>query len=1103
MARKIEVAITGDARSLERAFRQSGRSADSFGKKITRGAGAGLLFLGKTAAVGAAAGLAITTVGLVKAAKAASESEASTARLNQQLKTLGKDNDAVRASIDETVTSLSNLSGFDDEDLQDAFTSLVRSSGNVELSMSNLGIAADIAASGTMSLEAATKLLNRVNAGSVTALKRYGIEVDKNTTKQEALRLLQQKFAGQAEAFGQTAAGAQARLAVAFENAFEEIGVALTPVIADLANIATEYLPGIARSVSQYLGAAKDEILEFVDAFRTADGIEGKARLVFEIGKDAIMDLVDTLLAQMRKVDWKETGQTILAGIVSAASTANVTFGNITEKIAQSMIDNMDVIAEAGALMALAIIDRLSDPTFWYRHWELVLTVALSALPMGRIATIGFKILRVFAKPLLSLGKVIRPSIAGAFDDVLADVAGIIRRVGLAIVFGLNSALLRARKTIFDGLRSALDQAERTILNNLARLFTAVYNRVRDPLEDLLGYTFVFVENLRRVFYAVGDFIRFGRGDNDPTGLIRIFRDILSFPFLKIQDYISEYLVSPMGNIIDAGRGAYIVMNRFFVLLDDIVVDVLRLGKVLVTGLEFPLKLLNTVVLPAFAARIMRLADGIQNARPVIVKAARDLASSIANNFIETLSDILGLFPSVVRTLIRFGISSAIVDAGIAVYNSVTALGNDIIDGIVKGITDKANALKNSLTSVVKDAVAYVKRNVLNASSPSKWTMAQLGFPTIEGVVEGIKGRRAILRQTLGDVFKNAVDAARSQISGLSSTIGSMLDKIGTAKISGMVSTGALTGGKTLAEIRSEQARVEREREKARLEKAVNDAQSDEERQQALQDLSDWEINEEARLLEEKMALAEKSYADDIANLQDSFDRGLISAETFKTELEKIVGAETGKLLGEQFAAAFGQTLTTLITTLSNLAAAGVGGEGIAPISPVGEVTGAVDDYKRRKKQFDNATAEWKKERDKREDALQAARTKARKANSPGGTDVTAAEQKEIDRLRERFEGHVGKKPKASDFGLQRGGIVMSPIQTWLGENNQSEAVIPLDSGRGQRMLKTALSAGGGMSAGDGVTINVTVNGNEFSAAEFARKIAPELRRQVTLIRSA
>ena len=66
------------------------------------------------------------------------------------------------------------------------------------------------------------------------------------------------------------------------------------------------------------------------------------------------------------------------------------------------------------------------------------------------------------------------------------------------------------------------------------------------------------------------------------------------------------------------------------------------------------------------------------------------------------------------------------------------------------------------------------------------------------------------------------------------------------------------------------------------------------------------------------------------------------------------------------------------------------------------------------------------------------------------------------------------------------------------------EAVLPLSSGRAQRMLAEAMDGADKLrgASGGNTIIHVTVNGNEFSAHEFARKIAPELRRQVAFTRS-
>ncbi len=241
---RLQVEVVGDTRSVEAAMARASRATSRFGRSAIGQTGAMQALRRNFALVAAAAG-GLAIVGLKRVTDAAAESEASSARLGAQLQTLGKNTVGVRNNIESTVQSISRLSGFDDEDLQDAFTGLVRTTGDVAKAQGQLGLVADIARGRQISLSSATQMVNRANVGSIGGLKRLGIEVDKNTTKEEAFALLREKFAGQAEAFGNTAAGAQARLGVATENAMEAVGVALTPVIIAFANFASETLPQV------------------------------------------------------------------------------------------------------------------------------------------------------------------------------------------------------------------------------------------------------------------------------------------------------------------------------------------------------------------------------------------------------------------------------------------------------------------------------------------------------------------------------------------------------------------------------------------------------------------------------------------------------------------------------------------------------------------------------------------------------------------------------------------------------------------------------------------------------------------------------------------
>jgi hypothetical protein len=106
--------------------------------------------------------------------------------------------------IDNVIQKTSQLSGLDDEDLQDAFTNIVRVTGDVNKSLKLTGLAADFARAKHIEVAKAGEIVGKVAGGNTGILSRYGIQIDKGATATEALGALQQKFAGQAEAYGKT-----------------------------------------------------------------------------------------------------------------------------------------------------------------------------------------------------------------------------------------------------------------------------------------------------------------------------------------------------------------------------------------------------------------------------------------------------------------------------------------------------------------------------------------------------------------------------------------------------------------------------------------------------------------------------------------------------------------------------------------------------------------------------------------------------------------------------------------------------------------------------------------------------------------------------------
>jgi hypothetical protein len=240
VARSINVKILGDASDLTRAYRQASGQTQTFGSQL----GA----MGKAAAFTAgAAGIGLLSVALVDSVKAAAEAEKSAKLMQTAVEQGGQSYAAYAAEIEKAVTATSKLSGLDDEALQDSFASLVRTTGDVGHALDSMSLAADVARGRNISLEAATALVTKAELGKAGALTRAGIALDGAKTSMELLAVLQEKYAGSAETYGNTTAGAHDRLRVAIENLEERVGAVLLPALTAWAQHLTTVIDKVDR----------------------------------------------------------------------------------------------------------------------------------------------------------------------------------------------------------------------------------------------------------------------------------------------------------------------------------------------------------------------------------------------------------------------------------------------------------------------------------------------------------------------------------------------------------------------------------------------------------------------------------------------------------------------------------------------------------------------------------------------------------------------------------------------------------------------------------------------------------------------------------------
>lgn len=271
-SRDLKIVIAGDADKLDREIRRANGSLDKLGKqtRLTASVSSRGYSAMKVGATGAAAAIGGLVIAGKKVVDAAIESEKSQAKLAAQLKASGLSYRAHAAEIDRVIQKTSQLAGLDDEDLQDAFTAIVRTTGSVNVAMKDMAVVADLARAKNMDVAKAGELVAKIHAGNIGPLKRLGIEFDKNTTSvdrlkeskrkytkdeldaakaadkqadsQRALGVLQDRLKGQAEAYGKTTAGSVDRANVAFENLEETIGAALAPTVEDAATEVADFV---------------------------------------------------------------------------------------------------------------------------------------------------------------------------------------------------------------------------------------------------------------------------------------------------------------------------------------------------------------------------------------------------------------------------------------------------------------------------------------------------------------------------------------------------------------------------------------------------------------------------------------------------------------------------------------------------------------------------------------------------------------------------------------------------------------------------------------------------------------------------------------------
>ena len=239
MARKLIVEVILDsaayAKQVKKAqaettalagnLQKTGRSAET--------ATVGVKGLGKAALTASAyfVGFQTAAEAIRSTFEAGREAAVVQKQLQQQLRTSGISWDDNKSRIEDATAALSRLSAFTTDDLLQSFTQLVRTTGDVNQALNLNKIAADVARGRHISLLTASNALGKAYNGQTSALRRLGISLPSTAKGMDAIRIVAQRYAGQAKA----GADATDHLRTSIHEAQVQIGQGLTPVVAGLA----------------------------------------------------------------------------------------------------------------------------------------------------------------------------------------------------------------------------------------------------------------------------------------------------------------------------------------------------------------------------------------------------------------------------------------------------------------------------------------------------------------------------------------------------------------------------------------------------------------------------------------------------------------------------------------------------------------------------------------------------------------------------------------------------------------------------------------------------------------------------------------------------
>jgi hypothetical protein len=254
--RTLKLALLADTKNFIDGLDKADKETRSFTNKLDDALKAGAAaFL----AVGAAAATMAVKIG-IDAVQAAVEDQKAQATLAKTLENTTKATKDQIKSVEDYIDKTARATGIADDQLRPSLDRLVRSTKDVTKAQQLQQLALDIAAGTGKDLATITEGLGKAYDGNLGALKRLGVPLSESIIKSKdfdaAVKELSKTFEGQADVAAGTFEGRMQRVRIAIDEAKEQLGASLLPIMERFAKVITDTILPVVQSLVDGLTGA-------------------------------------------------------------------------------------------------------------------------------------------------------------------------------------------------------------------------------------------------------------------------------------------------------------------------------------------------------------------------------------------------------------------------------------------------------------------------------------------------------------------------------------------------------------------------------------------------------------------------------------------------------------------------------------------------------------------------------------------------------------------------------------------------------------------------------------------------------------------------------